>query len=67
MNATDVPEKAIQKTHCDWVKVQVDEIKALLQHDDKTILLNKQRALSDIETSINSLEEIQLYINELSL
>lgn len=57
MKATDITEKTIQKAH--------NELKALLQYDDKTVLLNKQRALSGIETAIQPLEELKLYINKL--
>lgn len=65
MNAMDITDRTIQKTHCDWVKAQANELKALLKYDDTTFLLNKQRALSGIETAMQSLEELRLYINEL--
>lgn len=60
-----ITERTIQKAHCDWIKAQASEIKALLKYDDKTVLLNKQRALSGIETAMQSLEELRLYINEM--
>lgn len=41
------------------------EIKALLQYDDNIVKINKQRALSDIETAIQSLNELKEYINQL--
>lgn len=65
MKTVEITEKATQKAHCDWIKAQVNELKALLQYDDSTIRLNKQRVLSGIETSIQSLEEIRLYIKGL--
>lgn len=65
MQVEEMTERKIQKAHCDWIKVQASELKALLQYDDTTVLLNKQRALSGIETAIQSLEEVRLYINEL--
>lgn len=65
MKVKDVSEKTMQKAHCDWIKAQAVELKALLQYDSKTVMLNKQRALSGIETAIQSLEEIRSYINEL--
>lgn len=64
MRAKDI-SKDKQKAHCDWIKEQAVELKALLQYDNKTVILNKQRALSGIETAIQSLEEIRSYINEL--
>lgn len=65
MKAIEITEKATQKAHCDWIKAQVNELKALLQYDDSTVRLNKQRVLIDIETAMQSLEEIRLYINGL--
>lgn len=65
MKAKNISEKTIQKAHCDWIKEQAVELKALLQYDNETVILNKQRALSGIETAIQSLEKIRLYINEL--
>lgn len=55
----------MQKEHCDWIKAQAVELKALLKYDNETVILNKQGALSGIETAIQSLEEIRSYINEL--
>lgn len=65
MMAMDITERTIQKANCDWIKAQASEIKALLKYDDKTVLLNKQRALSGIETAMQSLQELKSYINEL--
>lgn len=65
MKAKEISEKTIQKAHCDWIKAQAGEIKALLQYDNKTVVLNKQRASSGIGTAIQLLEEIRSYINEL--
>lgn len=65
MKAEQITEKTIQKAHCDWIKAQAEEIKALLQYNDNTIQENKQRALSGIETAIASLKELQVYINEI--
>lgn len=65
MKSIEITEKATQKANCDWIKAQVNELKALLQYDDSTVRLNKQRVLSGIETAIQSLEEIRLYIKGL--
>lgn len=65
MQSNGITKRTIQKAHCNWIKAQASELKALLQFDDTTVLLNKQRALSGIETAIQSLEELRLYINEL--
>ncbi len=65
MNVDKITEQTIQKTNCDWIIAQANELKALLQYDKSTILLNKNRALISIETAKNSLEEIRLYIDEL--
>lgn len=67
MKAIDITEKTIHKAHCDWIRQQANKVKALLQYDDKTIVLNKQIALSSIDTAMNSLEELKLYINQLSI
>lgn len=65
LKAKNISEKTIQNAHCDWIKAQAIELKALLQYDDITVILNKQRALSGIETAMQSLEEIRSYIKDL--
>lgn len=65
MKVIQTTHKTINETRCDWIKEQAMEIKALLQYDDNIVKINKQRALSDIETAIQSLNELKEYINQL--
>lgn len=60
-------EYKIQKTHCDWIITQMQEIKALLSYEsDRMIVLNKTRAVSAINTSTDSLRELELYIKSIT-
>lgn len=64
MKATEVNDVVIQKTHCDYIVEQAEELKALFSYDSKPMIeLNKTRALADIEAIRNSLAELELYIN----
>lgn len=65
MKATNVPDIAICKTHCDWIVEQAKELKALLSYNSESmIVLNKVRVLSAIDTAMHSLRELQAYIEE---
>lgn len=66
MKATEVNDVVIQKTHCDYIVEQAEELKALLSYNSKSMIeLNKTRALADIETIKNSLAELELYIKSI--
>ena len=54
------------KKQSDWVAEQALELKALFAYkSDKMIALNKNRALSDIDTMITALNEIKAYVEEM--
>ena len=58
-----ITERAINKTHCDWIIQQAEELKALFSYEsDRMIDLNKTRALSAIDTAMDSLRELRLYL-----
>lgn len=64
MKATEVNDVVVQKTHCDYIVEQAEELKALFSYNSKSMIeLNKTRALADIEAIRNSLVELELYIN----
>ena len=64
MKATGVNDVVVQKTHCDYIIEQAEELKALFSYNSKSMIeLNKTRALADIEAIRNSLAELELYIN----
>ena len=64
MKATEVNDVVVQKTHCDYIVEQAEELKALFSYNSKSMIeLNKPRALADIEAIRNSLTELELYIN----
>lgn len=64
MKATEVNDIVIQKTHCDYIVEQAEELKALFSYNSKSMIKpNKTRALADIEAIRSSLAELELYIN----
>lgn len=66
MKATDINDISIMKTHCDWITEQAKELKALFNYkSEKMIKLNKARALSNIDTIAESINELKLYIENL--
>lgn len=66
MKAMEVNDVAVQKTHCDYIVEQANELRALFSYNSKSMIeLNKTRALTDIEAIRNSLDELELYIKEL--
>ncbi len=65
MKATELTDNTINAAHCDWVIHQAKVLKLLLGHNSKQmIVLNRTRALASIETAINSLNELKLFIEE---
>lgn len=63
MNATEIKDVTVNKAHCDWITAQAKELKALFAYNsDRMIALNKGRALSAIDTAVNSLMELKAYI-----
>ena len=53
----------LQKLNCNWVDAQVNELKALLSYNSESMVArNKVRALSSIDTAMQSLSEIRAYI-----
>lgn len=66
MKATEVNDIVIQKTHCDYIVEQAEELKALFSYNSKSMIeLNKTRALADIEAIKVSLAELELYIKSI--
>lgn len=66
MEAQKITDKTINTVHCDWIIQKAEEIKALLSYDDtRMIELNRVRALSAIETSINSLKELEAFVKSI--
>lgn len=66
MKATEISDITINKTHCDWIVKQVEELKALFSYNSEAMVKkNKTRALADIETIKNSLSELKLYIESI--
>lgn len=64
MCATDITELSINKTHCDWIIQNATELKALFSYNsDRMIEMNKTRALSAIDTAIDSFRELRLYFD----
>lgn len=50
----------------DWCKAQIKELKALLNYkSDSMIALNKSRVLADIDTIVESVEDLKRMINEI--
>lgn len=57
MKATEI------KFHCDWIIERAKELKALFAYNsDRMIVFNKVRALSAIDTAMDSLKELKAYI-----
>ncbi len=66
MKATQINDISINKAHCEWIYKQAEELKALFSYNsDRMIELNKTRALSSIDTAINSLNELKAYIEQI--
>lgn len=50
----------------DWCKAQIMELKALLNYkSDSMIALNKSRALADIDSIVESVEDLKRMINKI--
>lgn len=66
MKATEIDNFTINKTHCDWIIKQAQELKTLLSYKSESMVVNnKTRALTDIQTMEDSLSELKLYIEQL--
>ena len=66
MKATNINDISIMKTHCDWITEQAKELKVLFAYKSENMVkMNKVRALSDIDTITESLNELKLYIESL--
>ena len=66
MKATEINDVTIMKTHCDWITENAKELKALFDYkSEKMIMTNKSRALADIETMTDALNELKAYIETL--
>ena len=67
VKAVDIPDYTVNMAHCDWVIEKAKELKALLSHQSvKMISANKIRAMADIDTMMDSLNELKLYISDVS-
>lgn len=63
MKATQVKDITVNKAHCDWIIEKAKELKALISYEsDSMIAAKKVRALSSIDTMMNSLNELKAYI-----
>lgn len=63
---TDIVDLSVNKAHCDWIIDQAKELKALFNFNSKEMIeANKTRALAGIETMINSLSELKLFVEEI--
>lgn len=66
MKATEIDDITIHKAHCDWIAKNALELKALFSYkSEKMVEANKVRALADINTIVDSLAELKLYIESL--
>lgn len=65
MKATEIKNVTVNKAHCDWIIEKTKELKALISYEsDSMIAANKVRALSSIDTMMDSLNELKAYITE---
>ena len=65
IKSIEVTDIAIQRTHCDYIVERATELKSLLSYNDGQIIpYNKTRALSSIETMMQSLEELKSFIEK---
>lgn len=65
MNVNDF---TISKNKCDCVIEQATELRALLSYNsDEMIEINKVRALAAINTAMDSLKELKLFVDEVSM
>ncbi|MCM1221713.1 MAG: hypothetical protein NC548_45300 [Lachnospiraceae bacterium] len=66
MKAANITDFTICKTHCDWIVHHAKELKALFGYNsERMIELNKTRAMSDVDTMMDSLRELKAYISEI--
>lgn len=66
MKATRIDDFAANKAHCDWIINHARELKALLSYNSESMIVaNKTRAMSGIDTMIDSLNELKCFIGEL--
>lgn len=61
IKATEVPEHIIHAAHCDYITEKIKEVKALLK-DPELLKTNKKRAEITVSQILNSMNEIQLYL-----
>ena len=68
MNATEITDFTVNKAHCDWIIDQAKELKALFSYESESMIrLNKVRALSCIDTMMDSLNELKAAIEPQAL
>lgn len=66
MKASEITVFAINKSHCDWIVEQVRELKALFAYEsERMVELNKVRAMSAVDTALDSLNELKLYLSNI--
>lgn len=67
VHAAEIQDNAVNMAHCDWIIDKAKELKALLAHGSESMLVaNKTRALSGIDTMMDSLRELKLCIKEVA-
>ena len=64
MKVENISDKAIIKSHCDWVIAQMNEIKAYLNLNENSMNIqsNVIRELSGISACEDSLRELKLFL-----
>lgn len=63
MKATEIKDVTVNKAHCDWIIEKAKELKALISYESESMIAaNKVRALSSIDTMMDSLNELKAYV-----
>lgn len=64
IKASEITDFTINKAHCDWIIEQVMELKALFGYEsERMIELNNVRAMSAVDTALNSLSKLKHYLS----
>lgn len=64
MKASEITDFTTNKAHCDWIIEQARELKALFGYEsERMIELNKVRAMSAVDTALDSLNELKHYLS----
>ena len=68
MKAENITNKAIMKSHCDWIISVMNEMKAYLELSESSMKIqsNVFRELSGISVCENSLSELKLFLEQMN-